>query len=438
MRLHFYAGILVAPFLVLAALTGLACAAAPELDRYLYGGVLRAERADGPARPLADQVRAARAAQPEGAVTSVVPPADPGATTRVEFEVAGLADRRRIVHVDPYTARVRGVRTGEPGSTPVGTWLSEAHASLHLGAPGRLYLELAASWLWVIVLGGLVLWLGRGRHYRGRSPARRAFLHDRRARGVRRTRGRHAVAGVWTAAGLLVLSVTGLTWSDHAGARVDALERAFGGTPALDIRLPEEAARDEATSRDPGSQAGRVLAAARAAGLTGPVEITPALAPGTAWTVAQTDHRWPVRKDRVAVDPVTGRVTARVAWSDHPPVARLRFLGSQLHRGPLFGWANRVVLAVVMAGLLVVIARGYRMWWQRRPTRADRRAPFGRPPSRSAWRRLPVSVAVAGLPVLVALVWALPVLGLTLPLFLAVDASVGVLRRRRAPARPPP
>jgi uncharacterized iron-regulated membrane protein len=27
--------------------------------------------------------------------------------------------------------------------------------------PGRLYTELAASWLWVLVLGGLVLWWQR-------------------------------------------------------------------------------------------------------------------------------------------------------------------------------------------------------------------------------------------------------------------------------------
>ncbi|MEU5942922.1 hypothetical protein ABZ807_27995 [Micromonospora sp. NPDC047548] len=33
----------------------------------------------------------------------------------------------------------------------------------------------------------------------------------------------------------------------------------------------------------------------RDAGLSGPVEITPAEVPGTAWTVAQIDNTWPVQ-----------------------------------------------------------------------------------------------------------------------------------------------
>jgi uncharacterized iron-regulated membrane protein len=447
-RLHFYAGVLVAPFLALAALTGLAYALAPQLDRLVYGHELRVERVAGTRRPLSEQIQAVRAAYPEGALDAVVPPATAEATTQVVLKAPGLGERRRTVYVDPYTGRVTGALTTRRGATPITGWLGEAHSDLHLGAPGRLYLELAASWLWVIAAGGALLWACRRRHYRGGAPMRRMLWHDRGARGVRRTRGRHAAAGLWLAPGLVVLSLTGLSWSDHAGTRVEVLESHLAA-PRLDTALASHAGAgfmkgalaspggdaprpDGFPPPDPAASADRVLAAARTAGLSGPVEIGPAGAAGKAWTVTQTDNTWPVHKDQVAVDPATGAVTSRVDWADRPLPTRLRFLGSQLHRGPLFGPVNQVVLAAVALGLLAVVFWGYWMWWQRRPTRDDRRALFGRPPARAAWRRLPVPALLAGIPVLVALVWAMPVLGMSLPVFLLVDGVIGLVQRRRS------
>lgn len=72
------------------------------------------------------------------------------------------------------------------------------------------------------------------------------------------------------------------------------------------------------------------------------------------------------------------------------------------------------------------------MWWQRRPTRADRRGSLGVPPSRGAWRGLPLPVLLAGVPLLVALGWALPLFGITLLGFLVVDALAGLLKRSRS------
>src|SRR5687768_14934821 len=63
LRLHFYAGVLVAPFLVIAAVTGLLYTAVPQLDQILYGDQLTAAHtgATGNAGlPLAEQIAAAR------------------------------------------------------------------------------------------------------------------------------------------------------------------------------------------------------------------------------------------------------------------------------------------------------------------------------------------------------------------------------------------
>ncbi|AXI70529.1 PepSY-associated TM helix domain-containing protein [Streptomyces cavourensis] len=444
-RLHFYAGVLVAPFLLVAALTGLAYTLTPQLDQLVYGDRLRVEQVGETVRPLSEQIAAARAAYPEGTTASVVTPPGPEDTTRVVVAVPELGEKQRTVFVDPYTAEVRGELTTWFGSTPLTTWLDDFHRNLHLGETGRLYSEVAASWLWVAVAGGLVLWIGR--RSRGRRPksARGVLLPERGARGVRRTRGWHAVTGVWLALGLLFLSATGLTWSNYAGERFGRLLDAVNGNaPALDTALPgaEAPVEDHSEHAGHGGSGGATadadpagfdtaLTAARNAGLGGTVVVTPAADAASAWTVAQNDNVWPVHYDRVAVDASSGEITSRTRWADHPVLSKLSKLGVQGHMGVLFGAVNQIALAIVAIGLTAVTVWGYRMWWQRRPTRADRRALVGKAPEPGAWRRLPLPVLVLGIPAVVALGWALPVLGVTLAGFLVVDAVVGAVRRRR-------
>ncbi len=166
--------------------------------------------------------------------------------------------------------------------------------------------------------------------------------------------------------------------------------------------------------------------------------MSPAEDPASAWTVAQTDNTWPVHYDRVAVDPASGAVTAHTRWADHPLLAKLSKLGVQGHLGNLFGLANQLALAALAnqlalaalaLGLSFVTVLGYRMWWQRRPTRDDRAARLGRAPARGAWRRLRLSALALGIVLTIAIGWALPVLGITLLAFLAADALVGLARR---------
>ncbi|MGB0970532.1 MAG: PepSY domain-containing protein, partial [Mycobacterium sp.] len=84
-------------------------------------------------------------------------------------------------------------------------------------------------------------------------------------------------------------------------------------------------------------------------------------------------------------------------------------------------------------GLVTAIVWGYRMWWQRRPTRGSAWA-MGRPPARGGIRQLH-PVATAGLIIAaVAVGWFLPLLGLTLAAFVVVDLGVGALKSRQATA----
>ncbi|WP_250034644.1 PepSY-associated TM helix domain-containing protein [Paractinoplanes maris] len=446
LRLHFYAGIFVAPFLFVAALTGLAYTLTPQLDQIVYAHELTVASTEGQPRPLADQVAAARTAHPEGTIATIRPGEGDG-TTQVDFTVPELTnDRQHTVYVDPYTAEVRGQLTTWFSYTPLKTWFDDFHRNLQLGDLGRHYSEFAASWLAVIALGGLALWW---RRQRGNRTARRLLTPELSARkGVRRTRSWHAATGVWLTVGLLFLAATGLTWSRYAGGNFGAaLDSLQAGTPSLSTGVTaagggHHGSSSGAVAFDPAT-VDAVVRVARDNGLDGPLELGAPADPSTAWTVAQNDSEFPVRKDRLAVDAATGTVVDRSDFADYPVLAKLTSLGTSAHMGMLFGVANQSLLALLAVGLLCVIVWGYRMWWQRRPTRSGRRALAGVPPvQRGAWQQLPPWAIVVGVPVVIALGWVIPLLGIPLAAFLVADIALGALRSRRRntaiPISPPP
>ncbi|MGI5468383.1 PepSY-associated TM helix domain-containing protein [Streptomyces sp. CA-132043] len=452
LRLHFYAGLLIAPFLLVAAATGLLYAGSLQAEKIVYAHELRTEPG-GTALPLARQVDAALRAHPEGTVTAVRPPDGPDATTRVILDAPGLQDDNSLaVFVDPYTGKVRGALEsyGSSGALPLRATIDHLHRDLLLGEPGRLYSELAASWLWVVALGGVLLWLGR------RRSARRL----RGTTGRRRTLSWHGTVGLWSAVGLVALSATGLTWSAYAGEHIGRLQDALGGaTPAVSTQVP--GAATEMPGMDHGAHAGHeghtgheghagheghgggagrplagldaTLRTARAEGLSGPVEIRVPTASAPAFVVQQTDKEWPAHLDSIAVDPASGRVTDRLDFADHPLLAKATRWGIDLHMGLLFGLANQVALAALMIALILLVVWGYRMWWQRRPRR-DAGLRGGRAHPRGAWRRVPVTVLLPLAAATAVLGWFLPLFGIPLAGFLVLDACAGALARRRARA----
>jgi uncharacterized iron-regulated membrane protein len=416
-RVHFLAGILVAPFVLLLCVTGLIYVCSPQIHDDLYGNQLFVDEvgAGGP-RPVAGQVAAALAAHPEAELRSVVPPPEPDRTTRVNLAVPGPTEpgEARTVFVDPYTDRISGELTTVDGRMPANVWLRDLHADLHLGPVGRLYSEVAASWLPVIVVSGLVQWIAKqGRRRRGLrellTPLPRGKGEQARMRAV------HGPLGIWLMVGLLVMGGTGLAMSRFAG----------WGLPA--VRAPELATAPVVA---PGNVdpigVDRVLEVARAEGLGGELEVAAPTAPDRPFTVTETSPGLPIRKDSIAVDPYTGQVIDRIGWDDYPFLAQLRELGVQAHTGTLFGPANQIVLALLVIATIVLVLIGYRMWWKRSPYRQAVKLPPVPPP---ALRRLPASVGVPVVLAIVVLGWLLPVFGISLLAFVAVDLVVGAVRQ---------
>ncbi|MFG2269571.1 PepSY-associated TM helix domain-containing protein [Streptomyces chartreusis] len=430
LRLHFYAGILVAPFLLVAATTGFLYAGAFQAEKLVYSHEMTVPVGDTKL-PISEQVAAARKAHPEGTVSAVRPsPADDESTRVMLSGVEGIdVDHALAVFVDPYTAEVRGAleQYGSTGALPLRTWIDEFHRDLHLGETGRLYSELAASWLWVITAGGLVLWFSR----------RRALRKVRGTSGRRRTLGLHGTVGVWAALGFLFLSATGLTWSTYAGANIDELRTSLRqATPSISASVGGEhgghgGAAGAGGSGDHGVGLDKVLAAARAEGLGDPVEIVPPADASSAYVVRQVQRSWPTKQDSVAVDPASGEVTDVLRFADYPVLAKLTRWGIDLHTGVLFGLVNQILLMALALALILLIVWGYRMWWLR-----GRDSAFGRPIPRGAWQQVPPQILVPLVVVVAVIGYFVPLLGISLAAFIAVDVVLGEISHRRGKRTP--
>ena len=470
-RLHFYAGILVGPFLLVAAVTGIVYAFSPTVENTVYRQELFVDRVGDERVALSEQVRAVRAEYPRGEVQKVIVPGPADGTTRVVLADEHLPEgTSRTVFVDPYTTEIRGDLETRLDTLPLSGWLGQMHSSLHLGDVGRVYSETAASWLWVVALGGLSMWVAQVARTRG---ARRLVVPNVSAGpGRRRTLSWHGAVGTIVALGLVGLSATGLTWSLYAGGNITELRSALSWqTPAVDTTLPHDghddgsggadgtgdheegehaahdgehaahgggpmAAGDEQIFGGPGIGVGvdGVLAAARFDGLRDPLEIVPATGPGQAWTAMEVRSSWPTQRDAVAVDAGRGMSVERLDFAEWSMPAKLARWGIDAHMGLLFGLVNQIVLAVIATGLIILVILGYRMWWQRRPRGAEGFT-FGPGMPRGGLRRAPVWLTVTLLGAAAALGWFLPLFGIPLAVFLLVDLLLAARARRAAVRR---
>ncbi|KAA0918305.1 PepSY domain-containing protein [Dietzia sp. ANT_WB102] len=435
-RVHFYAGLFVAPFLIVAALSGALYAFAPTLEKIVYQEQITAPEAST-ALPLEQQVNAAQAQFPDLDVAQIWPTDGSGTATRILFADDSLEDGlERAVFVDPATGTIQGDLTSYSGlgELPVRSWISSLHKDLHLGPPGEVYSELAASWLLILALSGLIMWWRKVRSTRhGKSSTPRHFLRGLPARPGTRQKSMsvHATLGTWFTIAILGIAITGLTWSTYAGANIDAVvdKMNWRSDPLQTSLVAETPAAGETSghqghsstdtgSRIPVNHASEVLAVARQAGLDGPVRMFPPADADTAWKVSELWVPWTFSSDAIAIDGSTGQIIDTQKFDELSLYSKLSSWGIHLHMGILFGLPLQIALAATALTIVALAVLGYRMWWKRRPTQGSLPTALGGLTGHQ--RQAYVIAAVTAL----AIGAFLPLLGASLAVFLAVDLAL--------------
>ena len=421
-RIHFYGGMFVGPFILIAALTGCLYAVAPSLEKVVYHDVLTVPTVENPLS-LEQQIQAAQHEHPDMPVTQVWPATTPTDSTRVLVSDESIDESlQRTVFIDPATAKVIGdyPTYSGLGEMPLRRWISSLHESFHLGKVGELYSELAASWLWVMACGGLYMWWIR-RRPKNKATANAAQQQPKRSARWKATR-LHSTIGAWIFIGLLGLSATGITWSGLAGGNVDSLvERMHWKATPINTALHGTTAETHeytghegheghgaSASTSVAADAERVLATGRAEELTGPLRLYPPEDAHSAWQVSERWVEWRTTSDAISVDGTTGEVIDRQPFSSLPLFSKLSSWGIYLHMGIMFGLPLQIALLALGLATAALVVLGYCMWWKRRPRFL--------PTAHFSW-------ATTGLGALFAATVGvfLPLLGITLAAFLVLD-----------------
>jgi uncharacterized iron-regulated membrane protein len=372
-RIHFWAALIASPFALIAALTGMLYIFTPQIEGAMYGHLERVVPA-GQMLPLDQHVANAQAAVPAGmAVHSVIPPfaahdaikvtlapagvklgehaahahgaATPAAPEKPSF---GLPAKAMVVYVNPYSGAVLGTQIAQDRFS---NWSKQLHSRLLQGDNWRWMIELAASWLMVMLLTGVWLWW----------PAHGTpLLPAGGIKGRAAWKQWHAFLGVALGVVSLVILTTGLTWSKYAGGQVRAARDAVGQAPAP---LPREL---QSHPRDGAVQLGWQGAWA-ASRLQVPDVALQLVAPRNmhgVWKASSADISQPTRKFDLLLDAYTGKPLYFAGWDKQTAFSKATGIGIPFHRGE-FGWWNQFILLVFGVGIVFSLISGWVMYWKR-------------------------------------------------------------------------
>ncbi|WP_426100343.1 PepSY-associated TM helix domain-containing protein [Pseudomonas sp. PSPC3-3] len=385
-RWHFYAGLFVAPFMVLLALTGIIYLFKPQLDPLMYGDLLTVPAAEH-ALSADEQLQRAKAAYPRGTLSKYLPPAD--ATSSAQF-VMHDGGREVTVFVDPYRGTVLGTQDAKNNLQAIARAL---HGELMIGTVGDRLIELAAGWGVMLVISGVYLWWPRGKSSSGMLWPR--FT----TRGRVFWRDLHVVTGFWGAALLLVMLLSGMAWTGFWGKQYAELWNRFPAAMWNAIPTSDQQARvlntatqqtvpwalentpmpvsgDHAEHMNHGAMHAapaaptirlqQVVDLATARKVEPGYSITPPTTAEGVFTVAVFAND-PRNDATLHVDQYTGKVLADVRWEHYNGVARATETGVMLHEGKMFGWVNQLIVLLICLMILLSAVSGVVIWWKRRP-----------------------------------------------------------------------
>ncbi len=288
---------------------------------------------------------------------------------------------RKQLSVDPYTGNVNGWAESPAFFGTVRKlhrWLLDPPPSKGEKSVGKAIVGVSTLALVLILVSGLILWIPRSRKaLRNRlkvsySDGRRRFWHDC-----------HVSLGFYATLLLLVMALTGLTWS-FGWYRTAAY--ALFGAPQQTTVAQESPAR----KTDPGSRQNRERSGERTAGREqgerqAATEASPfdyavwdevlgqLTAHCTAYktivltqTEAQVARQSTMRRiDRVTFDPRSGRLAEITRYEETPRQQRLRGWFYAFHTGTWGGiWTKILYFLAALTGASLPLT-GYWLWWRR-------------------------------------------------------------------------
>lgn len=419
-RWHFYAGLLILPFMITMAISGSIYIFRDEVDALVHADFKRVQIIDGQKFSPHDLINAALVAQPGVAVKYTDPPADDLST---EITVQPESGSRMAVYVDQYTGKVLEVR---PDRSTFSWTVRYLHSFRYFGPTPRMWIEVVAGWSILLVATGIYLWWPRGQ--KGgilsvrSTPSRRVFWRDL-----------HAVTGICVGGFIVFLALTGMPWSSVWGAKVNewANGNNFGYPSGVRVDVPmseehldhiaktswslEQAKIPETTAPHDG---------ATPIGIDTAISIFNDMGLGRGYSVVLPTKPGGVfsgsvypddltRQRVIHLDQYSGKPLLDMSYADYGPLGRALEWGINTHMGQTFGILNQLILLLACIGIVVLAVSAAVMWWKRRPSRGLGVPPL--PSDRKVFIGLFILLGIGGI--------LFPLTGISLAVLIALDLA---------------
>lgn len=434
-RWHFYAGLYVAPFLIMLAVTGLVMLWSAQLvgrdGEKLYSVTPQTETVS-----VLEQATAATASVHEGFLVQYIAPRTP--ENPAVFRV-NSGDESIMVAIDPYNGAVLGQWPRQEALYDIANTI---HGTLLIGTLGDRLIEIAAGFAVVLVITGLYLWWPRD----GKGFASMA-VPQVTARGRQLWKSLHQSIGFWCSAILVVFLLSGMTWTGIWGEKFTQAWSTFPAEKWDAVPLSDKTHADQlnpvgsktvpwtleqtkmplsgSDSGVPGVPEGQpvnidtVVALARAIGFDGRFQLAiPGSADGV-WTMSRdtmsNDSDDPLSDRTVHVDQYSGKILADVGFADYGVAGKAMAVGVAFHEGDI-GWWNLAFNTLFCLSVVFLSVSGIVMWWKRRPSGAGRLVAPMPPEKAGLWK--------GGAIVMLAVSLLFPLTGIVLVSVLVLDMLI--------------
>lgn len=352
-KIHLWLSIPLGFIIAIVCLTGAILVFETEILELCHPSRYFVKEVKGEPLPLASLIESARRQLPESArINGIRIPSDPRRTYQLI-----LPGRKAFGFIDPYTGKVTGMDDGQGFFLRVmqlHRWLLGEYKRGGGFSWGKAVVGYSTLAFVIIILSGVVIW-----YPRNKKVLKNRLKVKTRAGWFRFFYDLHVSGGFYAASLLLVLALTGLTWS--FGWYRSAFYRVFG------VRAELLQAHHAGHSSPKGESAEKPTDYTRWAEVLSALEgrypdfnsIT--IQDGSA-TVATADYGNTRGSDRYTFDPVTGAITEARLYKDLPASGKIRGWIYSVHVGAWGGMATRVLTCLVSLLGMIFSLTGYYFW----------------------------------------------------------------------------
>ncbi|QND51593.1 PepSY domain-containing protein [Phyllobacterium sp. 628] len=374
-RWHFFAGLLVIPFMINLAVTGGLYLFKNQIDTtfFAYRNVVTPHSETLAPALLADS---AKAAVPGSTVLRYRDPPAADRSARVTVETT---TGKVLVFVDPYSGAV----LGKVAEKEEFNWVvRKIHSLVYFNLSLDWIVEAVGGLALILVITGFYLWWPRKQSggvmsVRG-TPDKRIFWRDV-----------HAVTG--SIAGVLIffLAITGMPWSSYWGDKLHTMlddsglgfpAQVWNAKPVSQIPLSEaltdagwtveQSSAPLSSVKEEGIKVATlndVVAASQAAGMVRGFEVALPSGPESVYTAAVFPDD--IGKQRtIHYDRYSGQPLADIKFADYGPAAKVIEFGIGVHMGQYWGALNKAIMLLTCLAIILASVSAVIMWWKRRPS----------------------------------------------------------------------